>query len=90
MIFHVIDTSTRFPNASYLGSGGEFYEQFFHGFWLAFVMICCTVHTGYPKRLNTDHDSPFTSKRRKQLLDLNGVELRLSYVAIKPMNDIIN
>lgn len=77
-ILHVFDKATMFPNATYLDSECEKYVQYVHGYWPAFVIIWCTMYIGYSNSLKTYRDYDLTTQRRKQLLNINGVELHLS------------
>lgn len=45
--------------------------------WLAFVLKCYTLYTGYQNQFRIDQGSIFRSYKWKQIADLNGVILRL-------------
>ena len=77
-LLHVVDTATRFSNATFLDSSDQNYGQSVEGIWLAFLECWCSMYTGYPDRLRTDAGSVFTSPRWKEIAKMAGIELRLS------------
>lgn len=77
---HVVDTSTHFSAATFRDAHGDSYGQSVNGVWLAFVMIRCTIYSGYPNRLRTDQGSIFAFDRWRKLTDMNCFQLHLSSV----------
>lgn len=78
-VLHVVDTATRFSEATFLDKSTE-YTQSVESVWLAFLETWCTQCSGIPDRLRTDAGSVFTSSRWKQLTKEDGIKLRISGV----------
>lgn len=62
-VLHVVNAPTRSSAGTFLDSRGMRFGQWVEGFWDAFVMTWCLLHTGYPNRLRTDQESAFTLDR---------------------------
>lgn len=62
-VFHVVDKATRFSAFTFLNAHNENYGQSVYGARLAFIMIWCTLYTGYINQLGTGQGSTFTSDK---------------------------
>lgn len=76
-VLHIVDTAICFSAATVLDANCESYGPTLYGMLQGFVIVWCTMYSGYPNRRCTDQGSIFACRLWKQLSDMAAVKLKL-------------
>jgi hypothetical protein len=79
-VLHVVDTTIRFSELTYLDKNGADYGQGVDGIWSALVDCWVATDSGYPNKLRTDAGSVFKSPRWRQYPGMAGIQVLVSGV----------